>query len=58
MLVDLIALMTALLINPYNYRKIYNIRRTKSQNLSDSHLVLQSPLPNPLKPGIKSIMKM
>ena len=41
-----------------NYRKISNIRRTKSQNLNDSHLVLKSSLPNPLKPGVKSITQM
>ena len=40
------------------YRKVSNIRRTKSQNLNDSHLVLKSSLPNPLKPGVKSRMKM
>ena len=40
------------------YRKLSNIRRTKSQNLNDSHLVLKSSLPNPLKPGVKSRMKM
>ena len=40
------------------YRKVSNIRRTKSQNLYDSHLVLKSPLPNPLKPGVTSRMKM
>ena len=28
------------------YRKITNIRRTESQNLNDSHLVLKSSLPN------------
>ena len=33
------------------YRKISNIRRTKSQNLNDSRLVLQLSLPNPLKTG-------
>ena len=37
--------------------KISNIRHTKSQNLKD-YLVLQFSLPNPLKPGIKSRMKM
>ena len=37
-----------------DYRKIFHIRRTKSQNLNDSHLVLMSSLPNPLKPGVKS----
>ena len=36
-----------------NYRKIYNIRRTKSQNLNNFRLVSQLPLPNPLKPGVK-----
>ena len=40
-----------------NYRKISNIRRNRSQNLNDSHLALQSSLPNPLKPGVKSRMK-
>ena len=35
------------------YRKISNIRRTKSQNLNDSRLVLQLSLLNLLKPGIK-----
>ena len=36
-----------------NYRKIYNTRRTKSQNLNNFRLVSQLPLPNPLKPGVK-----
>ena len=40
------------------YRKVSNISGTKSQNLNDSHLVLKSPLPNPLKQGVKSRMKM
>ena len=40
------------------YRQISYIRRTKSQNLNDSRLVLQLPLPNPLKPGVKPSMKM
>ena len=40
------------------YRKISNIRRTESPNLNVSRLVLQLPLPNPMKPGVKSIMKM
>ena len=39
------------------YRKISNISHTKSQSLNDSHLVLQSFLPNPLRPGVKSRMK-
>ena len=40
------------------YRKISDIRRTKSQNLNVSRLVLQLSLPNPMKPGVKSRMKM
>ena len=40
------------------YRTISNIRRTKSQNLNDSCLVMQLSLPNPLKSGVKSRMKM
>ena len=40
------------------YRKISNIRRTQNQNLTDSRLIMQLPLPNPLKPGVKSRMKM
>ena len=40
------------------YRQISNISHTKSQTLHVSHLVLQLSLPNPLKPGIKSKMKM
>ena len=40
------------------YRKIANIRRTESQNLTVSRLVLQLYLPNPMKPGVKSRMKM
>ena len=40
------------------YRKISDIRRTQNQNLNDSRLIMQLPLPNPLKPGVKSRMKM
>ena len=40
------------------YRKVSNIRRTKCHNLNDSRLVLQLSVPNPLKPSVKSIMKM
>ena len=39
------------------YRNISDIRRTKAQTLSDSRLALQLSLPNPLKPGVKSRMK-
>ena len=41
-----------------NYRKVSNIRRTKYQNLNDSRLILQLSVANPLKPSVKSIMKM
>ena len=40
------------------YRQVSNIRRTKSQNLNDSRTVLRLSLPNPLKPDVKSRMKM
>ena len=40
------------------YRKVSNIRSTKSQNLKASHPTLQLSLPNPLKPGVKLRMKM
>ena len=40
------------------YRKLSNIRRTKSQHLNDSRLILQMSLPNLLKPGVKLRMKM
>ena len=41
-----------------SYRQISNIRRTKSQHLKDSRTVLRLSLPNPLKPVVKSRMKM
>ena len=41
-----------------DYRKISNIRRTKSPNLDVSRLVVQLSSPNPVKPGVKSRMKM
>ena len=50
--------MVSLRHNEFKYRKISNIRRTKSQNLNESRLVLQLSLPNPLNPGVKSRMKM
>ena len=40
------------------YRQTSNISCTKSQNLNVSHLVLQLSLANPLKPCVKSRMKM
>ena len=36
-----------------SYRKLSNIRRTKSQNLNDSRLVLHLSLRNLLKPGVE-----
>ena len=41
-----------------SYRQFSNIRRTLSQNINVSRLVLQLFLPNPLKPGVKLSMKM
>ena len=41
-----------------NYRKIPNIRLTKSQNLNVSRIVLQLSLRNLLKQGVKSRMMM
>ena len=40
-----------------NYRKVSDIIRTKSENLSDRRLVLQLHLTNPLKIGSKLRMK-
>ena len=39
------------------YRQVSNIRHTKSQHLEDSRTVLRLSLPNPLKPDVKSRMK-
>ena len=41
-----------------DYRKIASIIRSESQNLNVSCLVFQLALPNPLKPGVESRMKM
>ena len=41
-----------------SYRQISNITRSTSQNLNVFRLVLQLSLCNPLKQGVKSIMKM
>ena len=41
-----------------NYRQISNISHTKSLNLNVSGLVLQLSLSDPLKPAVKSRMKM
>ena len=41
----------------YNYRQMYNISPTPNQNLNDSRLTLHLPLPNHLKPGVKSWIK-
>ena len=40
------------------YHQVSNIRCTKSQHLKDSRTVLRLSLPNPLKPDVKSRMKM
>ena len=41
-----------------DYRQTSNIKRTESQNLNIPPLVVQLCLPNPLKLGVKSRMKM
>ena len=43
---------------PLTCRQVSNIRRTKSQHSQDSRTVLRLSLPNPLKPDVKSRMKM
>ena len=48
----------AILAKRQEYHKISNIRRTKSPNLNVSRLILQLSLPNTMKPGVKSRMKM
>ena len=40
------------------YSQTSNISRTKSQKLNVFRLVLQLPFPNPLRPAVKSRMKM
>ena len=45
-------------LNFIHHNKISNISHTKYHNLNVSHLILQLSLPNPLKPGVKSRMKM
>ena len=49
---------TASCICRRRYRKLSYIRRTKYQNLNDSRLVLQLSSAIPLKPVVKSGMKM
>ena len=48
----------ALFVVSNDYRQVSNIRRTKYQHLKDSRTVLRLSLPNPLKPDVKSRMKM
>ena len=40
------------------YRKVSNIKCTKFPNLNVSRFVMQLSLPNVMKPGVKSRMKM
>ena len=53
-----LGLMAATRQRMFKYRQVSNIRRTKSQHLKDSRSVLRLSLPNPLKPDVKSRMKM
>ena len=50
-------LLHVIFVRGYNL-KISNIRHTQNQNLNDSRLIMQLPLPNALKPCVKSRMKM
>ena len=42
----------------WGYRQVSNIRRTQSQHSKNSRTVLRLSLANPLKPDVKSRMKM
>ena len=42
----------------FPYPQTFDIKQTKYQNLNISHLILQLSLPNPMKPDVKSRMKM
>ena len=45
-------------VNANTYRKVSNIRHTETQTLNDSRLVLRLFLPNTMKSGVMSRMKM
>ena len=49
---------TQLYAQKVGYRQVSNISRTNSQHLRDSRTVLWLSLANPLKPDVKSRMKM
>ena len=49
---------TAWCLMAWYYRQTSSISHTKSKNSNVSHLILQLSLPNPLKPGVESRMKM
>ena len=55
LMIDILCITSEIAVS---YRQISNIKHTKSQNLNVSHLVLQLSLPNPIKSGVKSRMKM
>ena len=50
--------MSAAWVVKYMHHQVSNISHTKSQHLKDSRIVLGLSLPNPLKPDVKSRMKM
>ena len=50
--------MATIMFRPKTTVKTSNLSNTESQNFNVSPLVLQLPLPNPLKPGVKSRMNM
>ena len=46
------------LLEIMKYSQTSNMKHTQFQNINSSRLVLQLSVPNPLKPNVKSRMKM
>ena len=55
---DVILINVGVNLPSYNYRKSSSMSRTESQYLIVSCVIMQLSLLNPLKPGVKSRMKM
>ena len=53
-----VRMLTEMPFSNMDYPQVSNIRRTKSQHLKDSRIVMWLSLANPLKPDVKSRMKM
>ena len=56
--ISLFTILVSLIPSCLTNHQTSNIRHTKSQNLNVSRLVLQLSLPNPMKSGVKSRIKM